>query len=232
MALISGVISASPMVRMANSMSGHCGDLHPPGTTAQALQWRGVDPTKKSLLPPTPITRGLFGGHEAVWMICQARRWRRPQPPQGDAHRVGKVESCGGHDFLDEMRQHLGVGVAGQRVPTVREELECLVVLNDAVVNDRDFPWPPMRVGVSVAWGPCRPTVCPMPTVPTGMFSATWASRLATLPSFFSTRSSPPSSGTHAVVPRYSSRVSPSIISGRSAEAPNSQRFRTWCCRS
>ena len=80
---------------------------------------------------------------------------------QGDAHCVGKVESCGGHDFLDEMRQHLGVGVAGQRVPTVREELfERLVVLDDAVVNDRDFSLAArVRVGVSVAWGPvCRPT--------------------------------------------------------------------------
>ena len=95
---------------------------------------RGVRSHEEVVVASNADHEGLAfsGGHEAVWMrFVKHDDGVGPNHLfQGDAHRVGKVESCGGHDFLDEMRQHLGVGVAGQRVPTVRQQFfERLVIL-------------------------------------------------------------------------------------------------------
>ena len=80
---------------------------------------------------------------------------------QRDAHGVGKVKPCGRHDLFDEVRQHLCVGVADQGVASVGEQLlQCFVILDDAVVDDRDPLFASgVGMGVSVAgWAMGGPT--------------------------------------------------------------------------
>ena len=202
----------------------------------------GVRPHKEVVVAPHADHErtGLAGGHQAVWMgfVEHHNGVSANHFFQRDAHGVGKVESCGGHDFLDEMRQHLGVGVADQGVPTVREQLfERLVILDDAVVNDRDFSFAAhVRVGVAVAWGAMGG--------PTGVSDAHGADRnvlshmgfkvgdFAFL--FLHTKLSFSFQGgdSGAVVPPVfeAGQVRQSGW-GRPVSAPNSLQFRTCCCQ-
>ena len=119
----------------------------------------GVRPHKEVVVAPHADHERacLAGGHQAVWMgfvehhngVCAHHLL------EGDTHGVRKVKACGVHDLFDEMRQHFGVGVADEGVPSVGEQLfERFVILNDAVVNHRDFALAPhVRVGIAVTWG-------------------------------------------------------------------------------
>ena len=120
---------------------------------------RGVRPHKEVVAAPhTNHERtGLARSDQSVWVgivqyhngVCADHFF------QCDAHGVGKIEPCGGHDLFNEMRQHLGVGVTDQGVSTVGEQpFERLVVFDDAVVDDCDSALAPcVGVGVAVAWG-------------------------------------------------------------------------------
>ena len=126
---------------------------------------RGIRSHKKVVVAPHTDHKwtGFAGCDQAVWVgfveyhngVSSVHFFQR------DAHGVGKVEPCGGHDLLDEMRQHLRVGVADQGVTSVRQQFfQRLIILNDAVVNDRDFSFAAhVRVGVAVAgWAMGGPT--------------------------------------------------------------------------
>ena len=144
------------------AVSGHRGDflvLQVDHVFGVGHNGRGVRPHKEVVVAPHADHErtGFAGSHQAVWMglVQHHNGVSADHFFQRDAHGVGQVEPCGGHDLLNEMCQHLGVGVAHQGVASVGEQLlERLVILDDAVVDDCDSAFASrVGVGVAVAWG-------------------------------------------------------------------------------
>ena len=57
------------------------------------------------------------------------------------AHAVEQIPFCGFLDFLDEVCEHFGIRITFENVPTLRQTLlQRVVILDDAVVDDCQFP--------------------------------------------------------------------------------------------